>query len=58
MVPTNEGIAVVHIRRARMRVQYERYLNSKTGRRVSNHAVTTAVDSGGHHLVQSLKCWR
>jgi DNA mismatch repair protein MutL len=29
MVPTNEGIAVVHIRRAQMRVQYERYLNSR-----------------------------
>ena len=25
MVPTEEGIAVVHIRRAHMRVQYERY---------------------------------
>ncbi len=29
MVPTNEGIAVVHIRRAHMRVQYERYLNTR-----------------------------
>ena len=29
MVPTEEGIAVVHIRRAHMRVQYERYLKGK-----------------------------
>ena len=29
MVPTEEGIAVVHIRRAHMRIQYERYLKSK-----------------------------
>ena len=29
MVPTQEGIAVVHIRRAHMRIQYERYLNIK-----------------------------
>ena len=31
MVPTQEGIAVVHIRRAHMRVQYERYLNNRFG---------------------------
>ena len=29
MVPTEEGIAVVHIRRAHMRVQYERYLHNR-----------------------------
>ena len=29
MVPTKQGIAVVHIRRAHMRVQFERYLKSK-----------------------------
>ena len=40
MVPTEEGIAVVHIRRAQLRIQYERFLKAQEN---ATGAVTSQV---------------